>query len=158
MSPETFDRALSATARIACCVSLFSVACGPVKKESETSSNSDTNPASEPTEPSDTIEPSDTTEPDSAMTLEECEAEVETVFSQTMPEPTDVTAECCQMIAEHLDDQTDTAGNWNGNASMTWPYREVCCELLEWQGSMTCTPWGPPMPPEMPSEHLAALA
>ena len=41
--------------------------------------------------------------------------------------------ECCQMIAEHLDDQTNTAGNWNGNASMTWPYREVC-RAAKWRG------------------------
>ena len=107
--------------------------------------------------PSDTTVSVDTAETDTSMTLEECEAEVETVFSQTMPEPTDVTAECCQMIAEALDDQTDTAGNWNGNDSMNWPYRDVCCELLEWQGSMTCTPWGPPMPPEMSSELKTAL-
>ena len=152
MTPETFEHALNATARIACCVSLMSVACGPVKKDSNTNSSS------EPTDTTVATDTTDTNDTDSSMSLEECEAEVETVFSQSMPEPTDVTAECCQMIAENLDEQTDTAGNWNGNASMTWPYREVCCELLEWQGSMTCTPWGPPMPPEMPIEQAAALA
>lgn len=50
--------------------------------------------------------------------------------------------ECCQTVAEHFDEQ-DLEG------MESWQDRDECCELLEWQGSLACTPWGPPCPPAM---------
>lgn len=54
---------------------------------------------------------------------------------------------CCQTIAEKVDRQIQ--GGWDEDAgAYTWP-RTQCCSLLGWQGSLACTPWGPPTPPAM---------
>lgn len=46
---------------------------------------------------------------------------------------------CCATLAEDADSRGD----------MTFVKRSECCSELNWQGSMACTPWGPPTPPEM---------
>jgi hypothetical protein len=57
----------------------------------------------------------------------------------------EVTA-CCQVLAERQDRiWQDPDAGWD---TSSWP-RGQCCAVLNWQGSMACTPWGPPTPPAM---------
>ena len=60
-------------------------------------------------------------------------------------------AACCQVVAEKVD------RSWgNPDAGLgSWP-RTQCCSLLGWQGSMACTPWGPPTPPAMKTKKKSA--
>ena len=55
---------------------------------------------------------------------------------------------CCSALMNHNDEL------WNAGRSNQEPkYRGACCQALNWQGSMTCTPWGPPVPPTFLSAH-----
>jgi hypothetical protein len=49
------------------------------------------------------------------------------------------------------------ANEWDGKIGQQpgWDKRTECCTLLEWQGSATCTPWGPPVPPSYARERMA---
>ncbi|MFT5683374.1 MAG: hypothetical protein ACI8RZ_004305 [Myxococcota bacterium] len=129
MSPDTFSRALLATARIACCAAIF--ACDEVDCTEDTTSRVDT---------ADTDTDTDTEDCPSA--LETCEETVADDFAFASLTNSDTEA-CCQRIAENYDEllETDTS------AMDDWALREDCCSLLDWQGSMACTPWGPPRPP-----------
>jgi len=49
---------------------------------------------------------------------------------------------CCQTLAEF---HSMPAGDQSA-----FEARNTCCNALQWQGSIACTPWGPPMPPAMP--------
>lgn len=53
-------------------------------------------------------------------------------------------ASCCNKIAAAFGDDLD--------AAMTWEHRGACCEIVDWRGSLACTPWGPPTPPSVPGE------
>ena len=66
----------------------------------------------------------------------------------TVTRPDDLA--CCQYLAV----QNDTLFA-DGGGSFTIPYRSQCCAALHWMGSITCTPWGPPVPPAM---HDAMVA
>lgn len=126
MRSAIFNEALMATARVACCAAL--VGCiGP--DEAEDSSVADSN------------EPVDSRVEDSSDPLAECQEHVADLFASG-DVPTTETEECCQMIAEDYD-LAELEGLEN------WAERDDCCELLEWGGSMACTPWGPPCPPKM---------
>jgi len=74
--------------------------------------------------------------------LSTCQSNVSATFSEADPLPDTETEACCQLIANYYDQNYD--------ALMEWEERDQCCELLGWQNSMACTPWGPPTPPEMP--------
>jgi hypothetical protein len=76
-----------------------------------------------------------------------CKAEVAAASFPTTPASTPgpdtrvdaLTRGCCAVLAQ----AADKAGTWD------WPERGECCAALGWQGSATCTPWGPPVPPAM---------
>ena len=141
MKRESFQNALLATARIACCSALFGVGC-------ETKDD---------TVNTDTASTDTSTDTETEMDeVSECEEIVETAFTETWPEGTwpdsseidQATKDCCQLIAENYDSLDD----WN--ASMDWEYRDQCCSALDWQGGTNaCTPWGPPTPPAMSKSH-----
>lgn len=124
MSPETRRAALAATARVAMCVSVG--AC-----------NGKASP-----EP---IADVPATEPAAKRDAASCATVVEEAWGDADKRTSDIDdAElkaCCQTIA----DERDAAGNFGSD----WADRTHCCSLLEWQGSSTCTPWGPPVPPAM---------
>lgn len=61
----------------------------------------------------------------------------------TLKLPLEIT--CCKVLVAHNDDLVHAGKAHQG----TLPERDVCCEALQWQGSFTCTPWGPPVPPAM---------
>lgn len=67
---------------------------------------------------------------------------------------------CCQAMIDNLKDHQVAMADacWadlNGRL-MTSPARSWCCNSPEtWQVS-ACTPWGPPVPPELPEGALAA--
>lgn len=50
--------------------------------------------------------------------------------------------ECCGVVARWYDLPENRAATWPTSRD-----RDVCCGALGWQGSLTCTPWGPPVPP-----------
>ncbi|MFT7522076.1 MAG: hypothetical protein ACI9MC_004228 [Kiritimatiellia bacterium] len=129
MSPDIMAQALRATARIAGCAAL--VACAP--------SITDSLPPVD-----DQYADVDTSSDSEVSELEACRDEVTETFSDDR-NITDQTEDCCQVIAEHYDSQ-DLVG------LEEWGERLECCELLNWSGSMACTPWGPPVPPSMPSQ------
>lgn len=112
---KSFETALAATARIACCASLMIMGCDTPKSKT--------------------------------LSLEECQSEISKAFAGRTDKTTE---ECCQMTAEYYDDLIWDSGTSNAELDPNWEYRDECCRLLDWTGSMTCTPWGPPTPPAMP--------
>ncbi|MCB9760029.1 MAG: hypothetical protein H6739_09370 [Alphaproteobacteria bacterium] len=173
MERDTFRQALLATARVACAVAL--VGCVPKTGEpvdstpteqtddtsvttddtsataDDTSSTTDDTSASTDDTSSTTDDSGNTTD-DSADPLAECQQEVNAVFGQNgSQQPTPATAECCQTIAEYYDAQSLSGLE-------QWAERDDCCSLLNWQGSLACTPWGPPCPPAMPAKAMKAVA
>jgi hypothetical protein len=50
--------------------------------------------------------------------------------------------ECCGVLERWHD------ANWDAGG-FEWPNRDFCCAVTGWEGSRTCTPWGPPVPPAM---------
>ena len=65
---------------------------------------------------------------------------------------------CCATVIARLDsdirqtnDQPDAATAEQQNEQTAAPVRWACCQVTPTEGP-TCTPWGPPMPPEMPRE------
>ena len=110
MTQTTMDKALLATARVACCTSLFGLGC------------------------TDSINHLDSAE----VTLEECDDLVQETVLASGRMNSDV-KECCQRIAESYGDLLEGMDEWEE--------RDECCAALDWQGSMACTPWGPPTPP-----------
>lgn len=57
---------------------------------------------------------------------------------------------CCDALARWYDLPENRAGTWPSS-----PARGVCCEALNWQGTLTCTPWGPPVPPSAHGDDVA---
>ncbi len=68
---------------------------------------------------------------------------------------------CCEAVVVRLDQDYQTPPTYDpvsplarDNAILAdageSPVRWKCCALLSFPGGPTCTPWGPPMPPEMP--------
>lgn len=49
---------------------------------------------------------------------------------------------CCAVLAAWYDLPAQRGGAWTSSEA-----RYVCCSALNWEGSLTCTPWGPPVPP-----------
>jgi hypothetical protein len=111
MKKTTMEKALLATARVACCAAIVGIGCN------------------------EKIDPSDTGE----TTLEDCQQLVERNIDWTSILITQETKDCCQRIAESYDENLEDLNDWE--------QRDECCEHLNWEDSMACTPWGPPTPP-----------
>jgi hypothetical protein len=58
---------------------------------------------------------------------------------------------CCTLLVHENDARIQDGGA----DQLSMPYRDPCCDALDWRGSITCTPWGPPVPPELPAELVA---
>jgi hypothetical protein len=65
---------------------------------------------------------------------------------------------CCATVIARLDyDLRETIGDPDASTASSQdeqkaaPVRWACCQVTPSEGP-TCTPWGPPMPPEMPGE------
>lgn len=52
-----------------------------------------------------------------------------------------LTRACCTVLAKDADKTND----------FSFKERGECCAAIGWSAAATCTPWGPPVPPEMPS-------
>ena len=76
-----------------------------------------------------------------------CEDEVATAKFPKDPHPSTgpdtrvdaLTRACCTVLAKDADEAQ----------TFSWPERTQCCEAIGWSAAGTCTPWGPPVPPEM---------
>ncbi|MCB9743771.1 MAG: hypothetical protein H6740_14320 [Alphaproteobacteria bacterium] len=171
MTPQTFKMALRSTARVAAAAAL--VGCVPktvtpddssaavddsassaddTQVSADDSSATDDSAAADDSASTDDSASSDdsASADDSADPLAECLDTVAAVFGEGgTGSPNDATAECCQEIAEYWD-----SVNLEG-MDANWATRFECCELLQWQGSLACTPWGPPCPPAMSSDEVA---
>ncbi|MCB9745830.1 MAG: hypothetical protein H6741_06415 [Alphaproteobacteria bacterium] len=165
MSPETFKLALRSTARVACAAALVGCVPKTVTPDDSSGGADDTQVSADDsaaTDDSALADDSAATDDsaaadDSAATddsgatgdsgaLAECWSEVDAVYGESgSGTPDEGTAECCQEIAEYWD-SVNLAGMEG------WATRNECCELLQWQGSLACTPWGPPCPPAMGEE------
>ena len=144
MSPDIFQKALLATARVACCAALLS--CTARTEAPPKTSDTASPPATEAKTPELTLKPLETapvsapvSAPSTEPSLASCQAHVQGVFVAKTTPQSDLTKECCQQVARSIPfDQTSS-----------WAERDECCSLLGWNGSMACTPWGPPTPPAM---------
>ena len=145
MRQESIEFALLATARIACCsVLVGTVACknktGPKSAEPEVPQNVETEQVTiEPTEPRPKVQ-APVEAPPFPDGFDSCEETLQMAFSAESTEPTepsDAAKECCTQYTTHL----DSIGKMSGI------YQVECCDILKWQGSRACTPWGPPTPP-----------
>ena len=131
MRLEIFQKALLATARVACCASLLAACQKPEDKVSEPL-GAQNQPESQPD-----------SSPAAPMSLGECKTHTVAVFTAKTEAQNAETKDCCQMIAADYDQNDAMVGQ------SKWPERYDCCSLLDWNGSVACTPWGPPCPPAM---------
>ena len=159
MQRESFTKALRATAKIACAASLLNVSCkSKAPAEVATPSNA-TIEEPFPGPPSEFSASSSETEDisgpvsDSEPTESEfkaCQPVISTTFANdAFPMPEDISQEvkdCCALTAAYYDALSVKTGDFALNTE--WENRNECCSALEWRdGSMACTPWGPPTPP-----------
>jgi hypothetical protein len=89
-----------------------------------------------------------------------CVSDLQALQSDTSPQlpTTERTTECCQLIIGSkspwgtplLCGET----TFNGHAELLWP----CCAVLQSPQDTACTPWGPPVPPELDLEQLLSWA
>lgn len=77
--------------------------------------------------------------------------------------PTDATKACCDVVIASLDQlrqelQPEEAECYNGVESrfMMPPVRNQCCHDPSTWVHVACTPWGPPVPPELSADALRA--
>lgn len=60
--------------------------------------------------------------------------------------------QCCVLIQNQIDGDGSVWGEWDDAGA-----RSYCCgDVLAWTSGGSCTPWGPPMPPAMPSDEAFA--
>jgi hypothetical protein len=76
-------------------------------------------------------------------TLQCCEESTQALVAAHKKPSTPEEVACCRALVAHNDEAMQDGG------FQEMPSRSACCSALQWRGSMTCTPWGPPMPPEM---------
>ncbi len=96
----------------------------------------------------------------SANQFECCKAQLKATFppdsGTQLPKPSDETKACCHVLASHYDQaaraNNTNAWTWGDDSRVKWQ----CCSAIGWQGSATCTPWGPPVPPSMPKRRDVA--
>ncbi len=85
-----------------------------------------------------------------------CLSDLQGLLSDTFPQlpTTPRTTECCQLVISQIapwgaplqcGEATLMAGE-----ELQWP----CCEVLQSPMDTACTPWGPPVPPELDLEQL----
>lgn len=158
MQRESFTKALRATAKIACAASLLNVSC-KTKTPTEVATPQNSTVDSENQEEhrlDDSIEqlgipnqfPADN-DPSEAQ-YAECQPVITEAFAEEdFPMPSEVSQkvkDCCALTAAYYDALTATTNDFN--LVMEWENKNQCCSALEWSdGSMACTPWGPPTPP-----------
>jgi hypothetical protein len=100
------------------------------------------------------------TPPDPCEAAQSCVSDLQALRSDTWPQlpTTPRTTECCQLVI-------GTRAPWgaplqcgeetfNGHDELLWP----CCEVLQSPQDTACTPWGPPVPPELDLEQLLEWA
>jgi hypothetical protein len=89
-----------------------------------------------------------------------CLNDLQALRTDFWPElPTTVrTTACCQLIIDHIVPwgSPPQCGDeaLNVGEELRWP----CCEVLQSPQGTACTPWGPPVPPELDLEQLLAWA
>ena len=159
MQRESFTKALRATAKVACAASLLNVSCkskAPVEVATPTTttiaepfpgSSSDVDVSSPQIE--DNLGRDSENDPTESE-FKECQPVINATFANdAFPMPDEISKEvkdCCALTAAYYDALSFKTGDFNLNTE--WENRNQCCSALEWSdGSMACTPWGPPTPP-----------
>lgn len=148
MQRDSFTKALIATAKIACCASLLNVGCRtktPIETAEPTPNSNDTTNVVE----------EDSSHPEEGVSTEayeECAPVLRGAFADgAFPDATTVSQEikdCCALTAEYYDNLAMANGIYDYGVIDSWTEREQCCAVNNWSdGSMACTPWGPPTPP-----------
>ena len=143
MNPNTFEKALRATARVACCAGIVGLtACLP--KSDSSDPETDTALADTAAQPDTPIVVPE--EPN----FEECMEAIDAGYADPNFD-TSVLLDCCLLATEEVG--YDALYNDPEYADLN----ENCCEEIASQGefSPTCTPWGPPTPPSMCSKGAA---
>ena len=141
MNQNSFNEALKATARIACCAGIVGLTACQTKVD-DSASDLDTsvadsqseNPIVVPEEP----------------TFDACMEAIDAGYAD--PEfDTSVLLECCLLTTEEVGFESLY------NDPQYADLNENCCEEIMNQGewSTACTPWGPPTPPSMCSKGAA---
>ena len=158
MQRKSFTNALRATAKIACAASLLNVSCKsktPTEAATPANNNADSVDQEErlldefpdPTDIPDPF-PSDTDPTETQYA--ECKPIITEAFADdSFPMPSELSQEvkdCYALTAAYYDALTAKTNDFN--LVMEWENKDQCCSALEWSdGSMACTPWGPPTPP-----------
>ena len=140
MQRNSFQKALMATAHITCCASLFGLGCRTMNKNIDTSLSNNTDTSSDNLD---------------STAISSCEEIITEAFLEnTFPDPATISTEvkdCCTLTAEYYDAlalQDDGSYDWT--VIDQWTHRDSCCSATGWSdGSMACTPWGPPTPPSI---------
>ena len=153
MKPTTFNQALRATARIACCAAIVGLTACDTKVYDcdDPDVNCDSSRTDTLTDTGDTDSQSDNEifvpeEPN----FEECMDAIDAGYAD--PEfDTSVLLDCCLLTTEQVG--FDALYNDPEYAELN----ENCCSEIANQGefSAACTPWGPPTPPSMCSKGAA---
>jgi hypothetical protein len=138
MRADIFQKALMATARIACCAALFA-GCNTKEPNNPT-------PKPDPNKVADS-QP-DSTPSDAAYTVDSCREHVTAVFTAKTQSQTEQTKQCCSIVEQEYEQKNNNA--LNATLSSDWKEASECCALLDFQ-PRGCYPWGPPCPPSMPS-------
>lgn len=152
MQRESFTKALIATAKIACCASLLNVSC---KTKSPVETPEPLPNANESTNVVEKVEEVDQPRPReraSTERFEECAPVLADAFPEdAFPDSNTVSQEikdCCALTAEYYDNLAMANGFFDHGVIDSWKERYNCCAVNDWNdGSMACTPWGPPTPP-----------
>jgi hypothetical protein len=151
MTSDVMKQALAATARVACLASL--TACGPTLQADVKDLVTQLPEDDDAVQPADTdsvdTDDVDTDTGDAVVTLDttdvgECLVHTTESFANGDPVTSDTEA-CCQTLAQAVDGGDDSfQQEWDLDT-----LRYDCCTVLDWNGSLACTPWGPPAPPKM---------
>ena len=144
MSSIAFERALAATARIACLASV--AACGaaqvgPGIPEFDVATHG-------------TAQPGDYVSDDYGVPVDTCDDVIDDLVAGDWEEEASEREQaCCEELLTDIGPD-----NWEPPDGMGWEHVTACCRALdEWGGRfIACSPWGPPAPPEMP--RLRAVA
>ncbi len=137
MKQKSFEKALSATARVACCSFLFTaVSCKPKNPPNDIvpppGDDSNINISEDKNQ-------NDTIASDFPNDFQECITEFNTVFEQLPLNLTDKSVSCCEEYISFLE-------NSEGGSL---EYRYECCDVVTDAAKSVCAPWGPPTPPKM---------
>ena len=148
MTPNIFNEALMATARVACCAGLVSI----VACQEKTTSTDDTAETDVPDTDETDTEQTDTEETDTESqiivpeepTFEACMDAIEAGFNEPSFDTSSL-LDCCLLTTEQVG--YDALYSDPEYADLN----ENCCNLIAESGefSSACTPWGPPTPPSM---------